>query len=284
MGKPMARNLLKAGYTLTVFNRSAHKAVELEGLGAVVAESPREVGARSQVVILMVSDSSAVEAILLGKEGVLEGMQAGSVIIDMSTILPSSSRRLAEAVKARGGHMLDAPVLGSRRAAAAGTLTVVVGGEKAVYDRCHRIFQSLGRHVFYMGPPGMGLYTKLCNNLISGLVMQAVSEALLLGKKAGLDLRELIKVLTAGGDRTLTLEAKGPSLLARNFDVHFPLKYMHKDLWLISEAGSELGLALPATTWVRELFGAARARGLEDKDFSAVVMIMEKFAGIKLDA
>ncbi|MCI0528532.1 MAG: NAD(P)-dependent oxidoreductase, partial [Nitrospira sp.] len=223
------------------------------------------------------------EKVLVGEEGILREIRTGSVIIDMSTILPSVSRQLAEVVRTHGCEMLDAPVLGSRRAAVAGTLTIVVGGEKAVYEQCYPIFQSLGRHIFYMGSQGMGLYTKLCNNLISGVVLQAVSEALLLGKKAGLDLQELIKAITMGGDRTLTLEAKGPSLLARNFDTHFPLKHMYKDLWLISTVGGELGLPLPVTTLVRELFGAAKTAGLEDKDFSAVITIMERFAGIKLN-
>jgi 3-hydroxyisobutyrate dehydrogenase-like beta-hydroxyacid dehydrogenase len=282
MGKPMAKNLLKAGYPLTVFNRSAFKATELKELGAVVAESPREVGSCSQVIILMVSDTPEAEEVLTGKDGVLAEIQPGSVIVVMSTILPSVIKQLAEVVKTRGCEILDAPVLGSRRAAVNATLTIVVGGEKAVYERCYRIFQSLGRHIFYMGSQGMGLYTKLCNNLISGVVMQAVSEALMLGKKAGLDLQELIKVIILGGDRTLTMEAKGPSLLARNFDTHFPLKHMYKDLWLISTTAAELGLALPVTTLVRELFGVAKVAGLGEKDFSGVLTVMEKLAGIRL--
>jgi 3-hydroxyisobutyrate dehydrogenase-like beta-hydroxyacid dehydrogenase len=282
MGKPMAKNLLKAGYPLTVFNRSTFKAAELKELGAVVAESPKEVGSRSQIIILMVSDTPEVEEILTGKDGLLAGVQPGSVIIVMSTILPSAGRQLAQMIKTYGCEMLDAPVLGSRRAAINATLTIVVGGEKAVYERCYGIFQVLGRQVFYMGSQGMGLYTKLCNNLISGVVMQAVCEALLLGQKAGLDLQELIKVILQGGDRTLTMEAKGPSLLARNFDTHFPLKHMYKDLWLISIAASELGLALPVTTLVRELFGIAKIAGLGEKDFSGVITVMEKLAGIRL--
>jgi 3-hydroxyisobutyrate dehydrogenase-like beta-hydroxyacid dehydrogenase len=283
MGKPMARNLLKAGYSLTVFNRSPHKAVELKGLGAIVAESPKEIGKYCEIIILMVPDSPDVENVLVGKEGLLENIQSGTIVIDMSTISPSVSKRLAGIAKNYGCSLLDAPVLGSRRTATAGTLTIVVGGEKAAYDRCYPVLQSLGRHIFYMGSQGMGLYTKLCNNLISSIVMQAVSEALLLGKKAGLDLQELIKVITIGGDRTLTMEAKGSSLLARNFDVHFSLKHMYKDLWLISNAASELGLMVPVTTLVRELFGSAKISGSGEKDFSAVITLMEKFARVKLN-
>ena len=201
MGKPMARSLLKAGYTLTVYNRSRSAVEALQANGAAGARSPQEVAERSEVVITMVTDTPDVRQVIVGDTGVLAGMRAGGVIIDMSTISPSVTREIAEVARAQGVHFLDAPVSGGEGGAVAGTLSIMVGGDAAVFTDCLPILQALGKNIIYMGGNGTGQLTKLCNQIAVAVTNLAMSEALIFATKAGVDLEKMHQAISARNRR-----------------------------------------------------------------------------------
>ncbi|MBI4442803.1 MAG: NAD(P)-dependent oxidoreductase [Acidobacteria bacterium] len=279
MGYPMAENLIKAGHALTVYNRTRDKAQALAQRGALVADSPAEVARRAQVIFVCVGDSSAVEQVA---QGLLEAIQPGSVVVDCSTISPSVSRQVAEQFRRRGADFLDAPCSGSKTGAAAATLTFMVGGERKVFERVEPYLLAMGKKVFYMGGPGMGLQAKLTQNLIAALICQAMIEGFVLASKAGLSPSLVLEVLQASVARSPMIDAKLPQVLARRFEPHFSLKWMHKDLGLMLESGRELGVPLPTTALVRELFGASVALGHGDEDFTAAITLLETLAGLQV--
>ncbi|MEM2888107.1 MAG: 2-hydroxy-3-oxopropionate reductase [Candidatus Bathyarchaeia archaeon] len=282
MGKPMAMNLLNAGYKLTVWNRTRSKMDDLLAMGASGAESPKEVAEKSDVVITMVSDSSDVEEVVLGPQGVICGAHEGLVLIDMSTISPTVTQKIAQELNAKGVKMLDAPVSGGEIGAKQATLSIMVGGPKETFDRCLPILQVLGKKVTHMGSNGMGQITKLCNQIICALNIQAVCEGLMLGAKAGLDLRKLLDVVTAGAASSWMLSNLGPKMVERDMRPGFKIKHQQKDLKLVLSFAAEIGLPLPGTALVQQMLRAVEAEGLGEQGTQAAIVAMEKLAGKKI--
>jgi 2-hydroxy-3-oxopropionate reductase len=281
MGKPMARNLLKAGYPLTVNNRSQPAIEELKREGATVGSSAKEVAQASEVVITMLPNSPDVEAVVLGPNGVLEGAKAGTIVIDMSTISPLVSQRIYEAAKKKKVNTLDAPVSGGEKGAIEGTLSIMVGGDQEVFDAVVPVFQAMGKTITYMGPAGAGGFTKLANQVIVAINLTAIGEALTLAAKAGLDPERLIQALSGGMAGSRCLEMKGPQIIKGNFKPGFKTDLHYKDLGLIMEAAHALQVPLPTTAGVQELFSALRVKGRGALDHSAVITILEDLAGVQ---
>ncbi len=282
MGKPMATNLLKAGYPLTVWNRTRSKMNDLVAMGAYGASSPKEVAERSDVVITMVTDSPDVEEVVLGPNGVIHGARPGLIVIDMSTISPIVTRKIASELAKKGVKMLDAPVSGGEKGAIEATLSIMVGGPKEVFEECLPIFRVLGKKITYMGPIGMGQTAKLCNQVICALNIQAVCEGLMLGAKAGLDLKRLLEAISAGAASSWMLINLGPKMIERDFKPGFKIRHQQKDIRLALTLASELKLPLPGTALVQQMLRIAEAEGLGEKGTQAAIVAMEKIAGRKI--
>lgn len=281
MGRPMGLVLLKAGFPLTVWNRTAGKADEVVKAGARRAGSPAEAAATSDVVICMVTDSAASEQVISGPGGVLEGAHAGTALIDMSSIAPEMSRTLAGRARERGVSMLDAPVTGNPKVAAAGNLGIMVGGPEETFEKCKPVFEALAAKIVYVGAQnGLGTTLKLINNLILGVAIEACAEALVLAKKVGIDPRRVMEITSVGGARTGAMETRGPWMIERNFDPHFSTNNMYKDLSNVLKLADGFGAVLPTAALSLEMLRAARAQGDGDKDSCVVLTVLEKLAGL----
>jgi 2-hydroxy-3-oxopropionate reductase len=275
MGKPMARNLMEAGYELTVHNRSPEKAEELGEEGAAVAGSPREVAEKSDVIITMLPDSPQVEEVVAGEEGVLEGIKEGSLLVDMSTISPVVTEELAEAVKEKGGSMLDAPVSGGDIGAIEGTLSIMVGGEEEDFERAKPLFEVMGNTVTHVGPTGAGQVTKAANQVVVALTIEAVSEALVLGSAGGVSPEKVLDVLSGGLAGNKVMEVKREKFLSHTFDPGFRSELHHKDLGIALSAGREYGVVLPVTAVVDQMLLAMKKKGWGGEDHSALLRVIE---------
>jgi 2-hydroxy-3-oxopropionate reductase len=279
MGRPMARNLIKAGYPLVVHNRSRAAVDELVSAGARAATSPREVAGSCDVLITMLPNSPDVEQVALGKDGIVEGARRGLVFLDMSTISPIVTQKVGKALEAKGVQMLDAPVSGGEKGAIDGALSIMVGGDKAVFDRVLPIFQAMGKTITHLGPLGSGGFTKLANQIIVAVNLTALGEALTLARKAGLDRELTLKALAGGLAGSRCLDQKTPNYVQGSYKPGFKVDLHYKDLGLIMEAARALGVPLPATAVVQELFNALRVRGRGQLDHSAVITLLEDLAG-----
>lgn len=282
MGKPMAKNLVKAGYSLTIWNRTRSKMDELVSIGAIPVASPKEVARNSDLVITMVSDSPDVEDVLLGSSGVIEGAKSGTIVIDMSTISPKVTKYIAQTLAEKEIIMLDAPVSGGEIGATEGSLSIMVGGPVEAYQRCLSIFQAMGKRITHMGGNGMGQMAKLCNQVICALNIEAVCEGLALGIKSGLDLDKLLQVVTAGAANSWMLSNLGPKMVRRDFEPGFRIRHQQKDLRLALSAAEELNLPLPGTALVQQMFRVVEADGFGDKGTQAAILAIEKLAKINL--
>ena len=281
MGLPMARNLLKAGYPVVAYNRTSSKAEELAADGATATASPREVSEQASVIITMVTDSPDVEEVVLGQNGVIEGIQRDAVLIDMSTISPSVTRAIAERVEEKAGRMLDAPVSGGSWGAIEGTLSIMVGGEKSVFDRCLPVFQAMGKNIVHTGPSGMGQTTKLVNQILVAGTMNAVAEAMVFAASSGADLETTIEAVKGGAAGSWQLQNLGPRLIKGDFAPGFMVRLQQKDLRLILEGAREMRLTLPATALINQLFASLEASGNGDEGTQALVKVHERLAGIE---
>jgi 2-hydroxy-3-oxopropionate reductase len=280
MGRPMAKNLLKAGYPLVVHSRSRGSVDEIASAGAKVGSSPRDVAAQSDVLITMLPNSPDVELVALGRDGIIEGARPGLLFVDMSTISPIVSKKVGEALAAKSVKMLDAPVSGGERGAIDGVLSIMVGGDKAVFDAVLPIFQAMGKTITHLGPLGFGGFTKLANQIIVAVNLTALGEALTLAKKAGLD-RDLTLTALAGGlAGSKCLDQKKPNYLADTYNPGFKIDLHFKDLGLIMESARALGVPLPTTAVVQELFSALRVKGRGGLDHSGVITLLEDIAGL----
>ena len=280
MGRPMARNLLKAGYPLVVHSRSRGPVDEIAKAGAKVGTSPRDVASQCDVLITMLPNSPDVEQVVLGRDGVIEGARPGMVLLDMSTISPLVSQKIGAALADKRVQMLDAPVSGGEKGAIDGVLSIMVGGDKAVFDKALPIFQAMGKTITHLGPLGAGGFTKLANQIIVAVNLTALGEALTLAKKAGLD-RELTLTALAGGlAGSRCLDQKKPNYLANSYNPGFKIDLHYKDLGLIMESARALGVPLPATAAVQELFSALRVKGRGGLDHSGVITLLEDLAGL----
>ena len=282
MGRPMAKNILTRGFPLAVHNRSSAAVEELANLGARACRSSREVAEYAEVILTCLPDSPDVEQVILGPNGVLEGARPGSIIADMSTISPEVSKRLAEEAAKKGVQMLDAPVSGGDKGAIAGTLSIMVGGEQEAFDQCLEIFQAMGRTIVHVGKIGAGGYTKLANQIMVALQLEAMAEGLVLGAKAGVDPALMVQAIGAGLARCGVLEVRAPTVLEGNFDPGFMIRLHLKDLRLAMEAGHTLGVPLPVTAVVREMYNALQVAGKGDRDHSAIILHLEDLARVQV--
>lgn len=282
MGQPMAMNLVKAGHKVAVFNRTRSKAEALEKAGARVATSPAEAARAADVVISIVSDSAAAEEVILGKDGALEGLRAGAIVIDSSTISPVVSRKLACHAAGKGAQMLDAPVTGSKHGAEKGELTFMIGGERAVLERAMPVLQVLGKKHIYCGPNGSGLAAKLAQNAIQATMLEVFCEGFVLAAKAGVQPRTMFEIIQSSMARASLTDFKAPFIFNGDFTPYFPLKLMHKDLELAMEAAYAQSVVMPAAAAVKEVYGAAKARGKGDQDYAAVITFLEEIAGVQV--
>ena len=280
MGRPMAKNLVKAGRQLIVHNRSQAAVRELAGQGAKTADSPAAVAREADVIVLMLPNSPDVEEVALGQRGLVEGARSGQLVLDMSTISPIVSQKVGEALKARGVRMLDAPVSGGERGAIDGTLSIMVGGEQADFNAALPVLQAMGKTITHLGPLGAGGFTKLANQIIVAGNLTALGEALTLARKAGLDRALTLKALGGGLAGSRALEQKTPNYLAGEYKPGFKIDLHFKDLGLIMEASRALGVPLPATAVVQELFNALRVRGKGGLDHSGIITLLEELAGV----
>ena len=280
MGRPMAKNLVKAGHSLVVHDRVRDPVDELVKAGAKAGASPREVAAQSDILITMLPNSPDVELVALGKDGIVEGARSGLLYVDMSTISPIVSQKVGTALAAKGVRMLDAPVSGGEKGAIDGVLSIMVGGDKAVFDQVLPLFQVMGKTITLLGPLGFGGFTKLANQIIVAVNLTALAEALTLAKKAGLD-RELTLTALAGGlAGSKCLDQKKPNYLANTYNPGFKIDLHYKDLGLIMESARALGVPLPTTAVVQELFSALRVKGRGGLDHSGVITLLEELAGV----
>jgi len=277
MGSHMAPRLIYAGYHLTVYDRTREKAQAIEG--ATVAETPEEAAAHSDIVISIVTNDPALEEVMFGPDGVLAGTRAGSVIIDMSTVSPRTSRRLFQAAREKGVAMIDAAVSGSVPQVEQGSLVIFVGGEQETYQQCQPILDILGQSSFYMGQSGMGTTMKLVVNTLLGLGMQALAEAIALGEKAGLEKDVLLDVLGQTTVLTAGQKSKLANVKREQYPTQFALSLQHKDLHLILNEADEVSVSMPATAVALQMYTAALAKGM-DEDFSIMIKFMEQLAGV----
>ncbi|CAA9452595.1 MAG: 2-hydroxy-3-oxopropionate reductase [uncultured Rubrobacteraceae bacterium] len=279
MGRPMAENLIGAGHELVLYNRTREKAEELAGDNATVAGSPREVAEQSDIIITMLPDSPQVEEVLAGEGGVLEGLREGALIVDMSTISPVVTKELAEEAGERGASMLDAPVSGGDIGAIEGTLSIMVGGEEADFERAKSLFEAMGKTITHVGESGAGQVVKAANQIVVALTIEAVSEALVLGSKAGVSPAKILDVLGGGLAGNKVMEAKREKMLGHSFDPGFRIELHHKDLGIALAAGREYGVALPVTAVVDQMLETLKAKGRGDRDHSALLTLIEDSSG-----
>ena len=284
MGKPMARNLIKAGYALVVNNRSQGPVEEIAAEGASPASSAREVAERSDVVITMLPDSPDVERVVLGPDGVIEGLRSAMLYIDMSSIAPATTRKIYEALKAKGVESLDAPVSGGELGAKQGALSIMVGGKEEVFKRAQPLFQVMGKNIVLIGGPGAGQVTKACNQVVVALNIQAISEALTLARKAGVDPANVRKALLGGFAQSRILEVHGERILDRNFQPGFKIRLHRKDLAIALQTGRELSVPLLATAQVAELMNALLATDRGDLDHSALALLVEQLGEVEIES
>jgi 2-hydroxy-3-oxopropionate reductase len=279
MGKPMATNLMKAGYPLLILSRSG-AASGLQKDGAKVMNDPASIAAEADVIITMLPDSPEVEAIVSGEKGVLSGIRKGSLYIDMSTIAPATSINLFNAFEKKGVEALDAPVSGGQAGAEAATLSIMVGGNESTFNRALPIFEKMGKNIIHIGKPGAGQTTKACNQIVVGLTIQAVAEALTLAKKSGVDIAKVRAALLGGFAQSKILDLHGQRIIDRNFKPGFKVKLHRKDMNIALQTARQLSVPLPASAIVASQMDALLARGDAELDHSSLALLQEQLAGL----
>ncbi|MFQ5399273.1 MAG: NAD(P)-dependent oxidoreductase [Anaerolineae bacterium] len=283
MGRGMAHNLLKAGFDLCVWNRTAARMAPLVEAGAGAGDSPADVAGRSDITITCVSDTPDVEAVILGEDGVIHGSRAGSLLIDCSTISPQATQALAAALAEKGVHMLDAPISGGSEGAANGTLSIMVGGEAAQFERALPVFKAMGKTITHVGGTAAGQTVKLVNQILVVGTMQAVSEALLFAQAGGLDLQKALAAVSDGAAGSWMLSNRGPQVIERDWRPGFTIDLQQKDLRLVLEAADQMGVPLPGASLVFQLYRALQQRGLGSEGNHALVKALEHLAGFKIN-
>jgi 3-hydroxyisobutyrate dehydrogenase len=282
MGRGMARNILKAGFPLRVWNRTASRMDELAAEGAGPASSPGDLAFHSDIIITCVSDTPDVEQVLLGEGGVIHGARPGSLVIDMSTISPRATQRIAAQLAERHIHMLDAPVSGGSEGAARGTLSIMVGGDVTQFERALPVFQAMGTTITHLGPIGAGQTTKLVNQILVVGHALAMSEALLFAQAGGVDLRKALEAVSGGAAGSWMLSNRGPQILARDWRPGFTIDLQQKDLRLVLQEADRLGVPLPGTALIHQLYRTLQARGLGHEGNHALIKALENLAGIEI--
>ena len=285
MGAPMALNLMKAGFSLKVYNRSDRPGVqEVVEAGGRRAASPREAAEGSDVIITIVTDTPDVEAVILGEDGVVHGARRGATVIDMSTISPRVTRQISARLKESGVHMLDAPVSGGDVGAQQGTLSIMVGGEQAVFDDCLPVFEAMGRNINLIGGNGAGQTTKACNQIAVACANLAMAEALMLAAASDLDVGKVLDAISGGAAGSWQMTNLGPRILKGDFDPGFMVRLQQKDLKLVLEAANDVKLALPGTSIAHQYFNIVERLGGADEGTQALIKAYEAQAGTKARA
>jgi 3-hydroxyisobutyrate dehydrogenase-like beta-hydroxyacid dehydrogenase len=283
MGYPMARNLLQAGHEVALWSHTAAKARELAGNGKGTAcATPKEVASKSEFVCLCVGDSEMSEQVILGDDGLIHGAKAGMVVADASTVAPSVSRKIGEALAKKGIEFLDAPCTGSKPGAEGGTLTFMVGGNREVFERTKPYFEAMGKQLYYCGGPGLGLHAKLTQNLILSNLLQAFNEGMVLSTKAGVEPQLMLDILNNSAAKSGLIAFKAPFVLRRDFSTNFSVKWMHKDIGLMLESANELAVPLPLTAITQQMFRAAIATGAGEEDICSTIKVLEKTTGVEV--
>jgi 3-hydroxyisobutyrate dehydrogenase len=281
MGRGMVANLMKAGFEVCVWNRTASQMNEFVEKGAKAATSPRQVAEQSDIIITCVSDTPDVEAVILGENGVIHGVKAGSLVIDMSTISPAATREIAKKLNAKGVQMLDAPISGGSEGAAKGTLSIMIGGATEAVERAMPYFQAMGKAITHVGPQGAGQTVKIVNQILVVVNMLAVSEALVFAKAGGLDLQKTLDAVTQGAAGSWMLSNRGPQLIRDDWRPGFTIDLQTKDVRLALEAADELGVPLLATSLVFNLYRTLQRQGLGSQGNHALVKALEQLSGIQ---
>lgn len=282
MGKPMARNLVQAGYELTVYDIVGEAIEELATAGAKAASSSQEVAAATDKIITMLPDSADSERAILGPGGVLEGARPGAIIIDMSSIAPSMSQKIAAECSKKSVEFLDAPVSGGEPGAINAALAIMVGGKQEVFDQCSDLLKVMGSNVVLTGDVGAGNITKLANQIIVAANIEALSEALVLAQKGGVDPERVFNAIRGGLAGSAVMEAKGPMMLDRNFQAGFRIRLHQKDLRNVLQTAQELNVPLPVTALVQQMLGSLVNDGDQDADHSAILHFVEKLAHVEV--
>ncbi len=280
MGKPMSKNLIKAGYDLVVMDINSEVTKELEDMGASVAETPKDVASQVDVLITMLPNSPHVEEVVLGEHGVIEGGKPGLTVIDMSSIAPLVSRKVYKALEKKGIDMMDAPVSGGEPKAIDGTLSVMVGGKQEIFDKYHELMMNMAGSVVRVGEIGSGNTAKLCNQIIVALNISAMSEALVLAQKAGVSPELVYNAIRGGLAGSTVLDAKAPLVMDRKFEPGFRIELHIKDLANVLETSHSLGIPLPLSAAVMEMMQALNADGLGGEDHCSLVKHFEKIANV----
>jgi 3-hydroxyisobutyrate dehydrogenase-like beta-hydroxyacid dehydrogenase len=282
MGQPMAMNLVKAGHKLAVYNRTPGKTAALVAAGARVASTPADAARDADFVIIIVSDSAAVENVVTGPDGILQTLRAGAIVIDSSTISPVVSRKMACLAAGKGASWLDAAVTGSKHGAEKGELTYMIGGDKEALDRAMPILNLLGKKHIYCGQHGLGLSAKLAQNTIQATMVEVFCEGFVLATKAGVKPEVMLEIIQSSMARSGITDFKAPFIFKGDFTPFFPLKLMHKDLELAAEFGYAQSVPMPVLGAVKEMYMAAKAQGKGELDYAAIVTVLEEFAGVKV--
>lgn len=282
MGKPMAGYLLAAGHTVHVYDVNPDSVKELAAKGAIACSNSKGVAQKSDIIFIMVPDTPDVEAVLFGKDGVAEGVRLGSIVVDMSSISPIATKEFAKKLDAMGVEMLDAPVSGGQVGAEKATLSIMVGGKPEVFNQIKPYFEIMGKNIIHIGGNGDGQTCKVANQIVVALTIEAVSEALLFASKAGTDPRKVRDALLGGLAQSRILDLHGERMIKRTFAPGFRIRHQQKDLNLALQGARSLGLSLPGTAVVQELFNAVAAQGGSDLDHSALVLALETLAHHKV--
>jgi 2-hydroxy-3-oxopropionate reductase len=279
MGRPMAKHLMKAGHQLMILSNS-NAADELRKEGAKLFEHPSQLASEADVVITMLPDSPEVDAIVAGENGVLSGIRKGSLFIDMSTIAPATSISLFNAFAKKGVEALDAPVSGGQAGAEGASLSIMVGGNETAFNRALPIFEKMGKNIVHIGKPGAGQTTKACNQIVVGLTIQAVAEALTLAKKAGVDVAKVRAALLGGLAQSKILDLYGQRIIDRNFKPGFKIRLHRKDMNIALQTGRQISVPLPASSIVASQMDALLAAGDSELDHSSLALLAERMAGL----
>jgi 3-hydroxyisobutyrate dehydrogenase/2-hydroxy-3-oxopropionate reductase len=283
MGYPMARNLLRAGHDVAVWSHTADKARKLSAEEkATFCETPRAVAEKADCIFVCVGDTGMSREVILGKDGLIHGTKAGTVVADASTISPSESRAIGEALCAKGVEFLDAPCTGSTPGAEGGTLTFMIGGDQKIYDKVKPYFEPMGKRLYYCGGPGLGLQAKLSQNLILSNLLIAFNEGMVLATKGGIDPKLMLDILDNSAAKSGLISYKAPFVFRGDFQANFSVKWMFKDIGLMLDSGKELGVPLLLTSLTRQLFQAAISEGYGDDDICSTIKVLEDLASIQV--
>jgi 3-hydroxyisobutyrate dehydrogenase-like beta-hydroxyacid dehydrogenase len=279
MGRGMARNLIRKGHTVKLYNRTRAKAEDAASIGGKVVSTPAEAADGSDIIVTMLADPPAVFEVIEGADGVLTKISRGAILIDSSTVSPPTSLRVLEGLKAHGAHMIDAPVFGSKNEAEKGELGFIVGGEREVVDRVKDVLDCMGKTI-YVGANGMGAYTKLVVNYVVASTLQAFNEGMVLATKAGIDPDRMFQVIQSSRARSGIIDMKAPQILKRDFNPFFPLKLMAKDMRLVQETADVLGVQMPFINSLTKVYADSIKNGLADEDFAATIKLLEQQAAV----